>query len=211
MARKPRQSAERVAELEDALKERDRRIADLKRDLDKERDLVHRMHEHVRDAHDMVGQWKQAFDMVPEENGVWGWRASFVEGDEWFAKYDALLKKWNRFVPEYNAAVLKRNVGRPLTASEAQRAEVVRRHKRGESLRAIADETSLGLQTVRTVIDQRTDVDRTTRKHLQRIDPERERQRAWQAKSRSRKALPKQITAWEKTADELRKEAKGLR
>jgi len=114
-------------------------------------------------------------------------------------------------VPEYNAAVFKRNVGRPLAASEAQVQQVRKLHKAGRSLRAIQEETSLGLQTVRTVVDQGAGVDRTTRKHLQRIDPERERQRTWQAKSRSRKALPKQITAWEKTADELRKEAKGLR
>jgi hypothetical protein len=211
MARKPRQPADRIAELEDALKERDRRIAELKRDVDKERDLVHRMDEHLRDAGDMIDRWKHAFEMALNDEGMWVWDRSFVEGDEWFAKYDALLKEWNRFVPEYNAAVLKRNVGRPLAASEAQRTEVRRRRKRGESLRAIADETSLGLQTVRTIIDQGAGVDRTTRKHLARIDPERERQRAWQAKSRSRKALPKQIAAWEKTASELRQEAKGAR
>jgi hypothetical protein len=55
------------------------------------------MNEHMRDADAMVNQWKQAFDMVPDESGAWEWRESFVEGDEWYEKYDALLKEWNRF------------------------------------------------------------------------------------------------------------------
>jgi hypothetical protein len=211
MARKPRQPADRIGELEDALKERDRRIAELRREVDEQRDLIARQDQHVRDASDMIESWIQAFAMERREDGTWMWKPSFVEGDEWFEKYAALLKDWNRLVPEFNAAILKRNVGRPLAASDAQRADVLRRRKRGESLRAIADEMSLGLQTVRTIIDQGAGVDRTTHKHLERIDPDRARQRAWRAKSQSRKALPKKIAAWEKTADELRQEAKGLR
>jgi hypothetical protein len=54
-------------------------------------------------------------------------------------------------------------------------------------------------------------VDRTTLKHLARIAPDRARERQWQVKSQSRKALPKRISAWEETAAELRKEVKGLR
>jgi hypothetical protein len=158
----------------------------------------------------MVDQWKQAFDMVQDADGSWMWSRSFVEGDEWFEKYRALVRDWNKFVGEYNAVVRPRNVGRPLAASEAQVAQVRKLHKAGKSLRAIMDETSLSLQTVRTVVDQGNGVDRTTRKHLARIDPDRARERQWRAKSQNRKALPKRIAAWEKSRDELRK-SKGLK
>jgi hypothetical protein len=212
MARKRKTaSPDRIAQLEDELKERARRIADLKRELDKERDLTHRQDEHLRDANDTIAAWKQAFEMVQNERGEWEWSSSFVEGDEWFAKHQAIVRDWNAFVPEYNAAVRPRNVGRPLAASDAQCAQVRRLRKAGASLRNIADEMSLSLQTVRTIVDQAAGVDRTTLKHLARIAPDRARERQWQAKSRSRKALPKRIAAWEKATDELRKEAKGLR
>jgi hypothetical protein len=200
-----KRKAGRAAELEDELKERDRRIADLKRDL------TQRLAEHLRDAGDIIDAWKQAFEMEQNEEGVWVWKTSFVEGDEWFGKYLAIVQDWNRFVPEYNAAVRPRNVGRPLAASEAQCDQVRKLRKAGTSLRDIADETSLSLQTVRTIVDQAGGVDRTTLKHLARIDPDRARERQWRAKSQSRKALPKRIAAWEKTAAELRKEVKGLK
>jgi hypothetical protein len=221
MARKRKTpSPDRIAELEDELKQRDRRIADLKRDLDKERDLVTRLGEHLRDAVDTVDVLKQAFEMEQNDKGEWVWKQSFVEGEEWFEKYVALLDEWNKFVPEYNAMVAlvddrrlagrlaKREPGRPLAADAGQRAKVFELHAEGTSLRDIAAETKLGLQTVRTLVGKITGADRTSRK-LSRIAHDRARERQWRAKSQSRKALPKRIAAWEKTAAELRKEAKG--
>jgi len=96
---------DRIAELEDELKQRDRRIAELKRDLDKQSDLIVRQDEHLRDFGDTLDQWKQAFEMEPDENGVWVWKHSFVEGDEWYEKYSAVVRDWNKFVGEYNALV----------------------------------------------------------------------------------------------------------
>ncbi len=52
-------------------------------------------------------------------------------------------------------------------------------HKAGKSLREIAEETSLGLRTVRTIIAKGNGTDRTTIKHLERIAPDRARERAW--------------------------------
>jgi hypothetical protein len=207
--RKPRPN--RVADLEDQLKERDRRLADLKRDLDVERDLTQRLDEHLRDASDMIEQWKQAFDMVLNEEGLWVWDSSFAQGEQWLQKYQALLREWNAFVPDYNAVVRPRNVGRPLAASEAQCDQVRKLRKAGASLRGIAEETNLTLTTVRTIVDQADGVDRTTRKHLARIDPDRAAERQWRSKSQGRKVLPKRIAAWEETAAELRKEVKGLK
>jgi hypothetical protein len=207
---KPKPKRDRIAELEDELKQRDRRINDLKADISKLEDLVTRQDEHVRDCGEQIERWVQAFDMVQDAEGVWKWRSSFVEGQEWFEKYRELLKEWNRFVPDYNAAVRHRNVGRPLAASDAQVEQVLKLHKQGSSLRDIAEETSLGLRTVRTIIDRPDWRDRTSRKHLDRIKPDVAAERAWLAKSRMRAALPKSINATRKTCDELHKEARGL-
>ena len=157
--------SKRIAEFEDDLKERDRRISDLKAELEEERYLTHRLSEHVKDANDLIDQWTQAFEMVPYEEGVWVWSTGIVEGVEWYDRWSKLVRDWNKFVPEYNAMVRPRNVGRPLLASEAQCAGVLKLHKAGKSLRWIAEETNLGLQTVRTIIGQRKRTDRTSIKH----------------------------------------------
>jgi hypothetical protein len=83
-------------------------------------------------------------------------------------------------------------------------------HKAGKSLREIAEETSLGLRTVRTIIAKGNGTDRTTIKHLERIAPDRARERAWQAKAQQRKHLPRKIHELRKAGDALLKEAKGL-
>jgi hypothetical protein len=74
--------------------------------------------------------------------------------------------------------------------------------------RGIAEETSLGLQTVCTILDQQDGVDRTTIKQLQRIDPDPARERVWR---QMRQALPREIAAVEKANAELRQVAKGLK
>jgi hypothetical protein len=198
-----------IADLEDELRQRDRRISELKGELESERDLTHQMTEQIQAYEDTIEAWKHCFEMVPNEEGVWQWSADYTCGVEWFEKYQALKAKWNKFVPEYNAAVRKRNVGRPLAASDAQRVNVRRLHKAGSSLRHIADETNLGLATVRTIVGQINGTDRTTIKHLARIDPNRARARAWQAKLQQRNALPKRIHELQKSGARLLKEAKG--
>jgi hypothetical protein len=202
---------DRIAELEAELKQRDRRIADLKRDLDKERELTQRLDEHLRDAVDTFDTWKQAFEMEQNDKGEWVWDWSYAAGVEWCEKYNALLKEWNKFVPEYNAVVRPRNVGRPIAASEAQQAQIIKHHKAGKSERWIAEEMTLSRRTVTTVIGKKHGIDRTTLNHLSRIAHDRGRERQWRAKSQSRKALPKRIAAWQETAAELHKEVKGLK
>jgi hypothetical protein len=199
----------RIADLEDELRQPDRRVSELKDELESERDLTHRLAEQIQAYEDTIEAWKHCFEMVPNEEGLWEWQQAFVQGREWFEKHQSLLKEWNRFVPEYNAAVRKRNVGRPLAASAAQCANVRRLHKAGSSLRHIADETNLGLATVRTIVGQANGTDRTTVKHLSRIDPDRARARAWQSKLQQRNALPKRIHELQKNGAKLRKEVKG--
>jgi hypothetical protein len=121
----------------------------------------------------MIERWIEAFEMELGDDGVWRWKAEFAEGDVWFRKYQELLRKWNKLVPEYNATINPQPVGRPLAASEAQEVQVRRLRKSGASLRAIVDETGLGLQTVRTIVGRDALSDRTTMRRLERIDPDR--------------------------------------
>jgi DNA repair exonuclease SbcCD ATPase subunit len=203
--------AKTKAKLEDDIAERDRRIAELRRELDEARDLIQRQDEQLQDVDALLENWKEAFKMVLGDDGLWTVAPYFSEAEQYHDRYVALVREWNKNVAVFNATVVKRNVGRPLAASEAQIKNVRQLHRRGVSLRGIAEETSLGLRTVRTILDQQDGTDRTSIKHLQRIDPDRARERVWQAKRQMRKALPRRIAAVEKANVALRKEAKGLK
>ena len=204
----------RIAELEDEFKARDRRIEELKREVDEGRDLVRRMEEHVEDRNGIIDSWIEGFEMVLSDDGEWSFSPFMDRHNDMLEKYCALLRKWNRFVPEFNAAIFKRNVGRPLDASDAQRAHVLKLRGQGRSLRGIADDLNLSLSTVRTVLGQYSQgkdrgKDRTTRKHLQRIKPED--MTTWKARKRTRDALPRRVNALLKDKSDLLKEAKGLK
>jgi hypothetical protein len=82
-------------------------------------------------------------------------------------------------------------------------------HKGGASLRAIAEETSLGLRTVRTVIDQKNGTDRTTKRHRDRLDISGVLT-TWKRQKRTGQYLPKRAQAAVEKGEALVKEAKGL-
>jgi hypothetical protein len=131
------ETSDRIGALEDELKERDARIKELKADLDEARTLVSAMEEQVQEGSEVIEAWKEAFQMRLNDSGQWEWELAW-------SRYDDLVEKpvrnWNRIVPRYNAVVAPRAAGRPLAASDTQRAEVLRLHKKGKglSLRAIA-------------------------------------------------------------------------
>jgi hypothetical protein len=77
-------------------------------------------------------------------------------------------------------------------------------------LRDIADETSLALSTVRTIIGRDNRSDRTTIKRLQRLDPMNAAAIAAKARKRTRDALPAQINSSTADNESLQKEARGL-
>jgi hypothetical protein len=81
--------------------------------------------------------------------------------------------------------------------------------KAGVSLRRIADETSLTLATVHTIVGSANGTDRTTISYLSRIDPKRVRMKHRQAKKQTRGALPKRFDELRKTGDQPVKEARG--
>ena len=100
----------------------------------------------VQDSNALIDSWIDAFGMTENDKGEWGFANNLIqERDESDALYYALRRDWNKFVTEYNAVVAPRlrNFGRPLAASETQRQDVLDRHKAGESLRSIAEETGL--------------------------------------------------------------------
>ena len=86
---------------------------------------------------------------------------------------------------------------------------VLKLRKRGLSLRAIADETSLSLNTVCTIIGNQTKTTRARRKRYERIQPDKFADASWQSRSRTRDALPKRINAVIETGQALVKEARG--
>src|SRR5258708_20796126 len=146
----------RIGELEDKLKRAEERIKELKADLDEANKLVEEEREFVEDADAMIEQGIGGFDMVLDDNGSWTWpedeEVKFL--NEGWDRYQELQRKWNKFVPEYNGIIYRlsgrmREIGRPLGASEAQCAAVLRLHEAGGSLRGIPTETGLGLRSVR--------------------------------------------------------------
>jgi DNA repair exonuclease SbcCD ATPase subunit len=203
---------QRIAELEDALKDRERRLADLKEERDQQADLIARTREQLEECGAQIDRWIEAFNMVPDDSGVWCWREGLIhDRDKWFNKYEEIRAKWNRFVPRYNSTIAPRNMGRPLHASPAQQQRVLTKHAAGQSLRAIAEEMALGVQTVRTIVDKKDGLDRATVSRLQRIAPDRLAEARTRRSSKEIAALPKRINANLKRNAELLKEAKGLK
>jgi hypothetical protein len=196
-----------VAELEDELKQRDRRIEELRSEVDEQRDLARRMEEHLVDAHNVIERWKEAFGMAQTESGGWTWEPFWEEHNKLVDDYNDLVRDWNKHLPLINGRT--QPVGRPLAASEAQVEQVRKLHKAGKSLRWIADEMTLGFSTVRTIVGQINGTDRTTRKHRERIDNRQEVIRRKRQK-RTGDALPKQAQRVVEEGRALLKEAKGL-
>ena len=203
----------RIAELEDELKQRGARIAELTDERDRQGVLINEMDEHVEDVNAMINRWIEAFSMVQNNRGEWSWGDTIMQMyDALWDRYTELRAKWNKLVPEYNAVVAPklRNFGRPLGASPAQREDVLRRRRAGESLRRIVDATGLSFQTVRTIIDKKDGVDRATMARLARIAPEKMAEARAQAARKTRNALTVQINSMLRRGADLRKAAKGL-
>jgi uncharacterized coiled-coil DUF342 family protein len=193
----------RIAELERALKQRDERIKELIED-------VHASWSAVSRANEQTHEWAELMDSV---------RDAYERSDEFWAEYKAdreehneLVRKWNKFVPKYNAevAVKARNLGRPLAASPSQQENVLKRRKSGEPLRTIAYETGLSLQTVRTIIDKADGVDRATIARLKRIMPDKLKNARERCKQQLRQGFQRRIGEAIKEAKALSKELKGL-
>jgi hypothetical protein len=201
----PDDNERRIDQLQDEIKQRDRRIVELREEIDDLRDLVRRMEENVEDADNTIERWAETFGMVLTDDG-WTWKLFWEEHNQIIDEYNNLVARWNRFVPMLNL----QNVGRPLAASEAQCVRVLKLRKLGMSLRGIAEETNLGLATVRTIIDKQHRNDRTAKRHRARIEPDRQRLARWKRQRRTGDSLPKQAQSVVDDGRALITEAKGL-
>lgn len=208
---KPKRDPDRAGELEDALKAAELRVIEMRAERDEAHELVEQMEEHVNDADALIESWKESFGMELRDDGQWHFEDGFGDRyDKLLADYGALLKDWNKYVAAFNSSVGPKSPGRPLNASEAQCIEVLKLRKRTISLRDIAEETSLALSTVRTIIDRDAGTDRSTIKRLQKLDPQNARFIAAKARKRTRDALPERINSVLEDSAALLKEAKGL-
>ena len=204
----------RVEELEVDLRHRDDQIKELRADNSRASDLVDEMREHVEGANELVESWIEAFGMEQGEDGMFGFGRDLLldQHSKLIEKHNKMLWEWNKFVGEYNNTVAPRGIGRPLQASEAQVKEVRKLRKRGNSLRAIAKQTGLGLSTVRTIVGKDAGTDRTSKRAnlLRKREIDRLRAAEYRAQKRTRDHLPKRITETRKRGEELVKAAKGL-
>jgi hypothetical protein len=203
--------SKRIYELEDELKLAKQRITELKQERDEAQALVAQQDEQVHKTVEILDSWKEAFEMELDDDGLWQWQSPLLRGyDELRRNYTELLKDWNRLIPKWNAHVAPKDVGRPLAASDAQVMQVFKLRDQGVPYRLIVDETGLGMQTVRTILGRKTRTDRTSKRRLERVDPDRAAMISYKARKRTRDALPKRITEALADGAELIKAAKGL-
>jgi FtsZ-binding cell division protein ZapB len=197
-----------IGALEEEIKRRDERIDELRHEIDQLRDLVRRMEENVDDADNVIEAWKETFDMVETESGTWTNGPFWDKHNALVGRFNDLVRRWNKYLPVINGRT--QPVGRPLAASEAQVAQVRKLRKAGRSLRWIADEMSLGVNTVRTIVAKDNGSDRTTRKHREHVEIDRAQATRWKRQKRTGDALPKRAQRVVEEGRALIKEAKGL-
>jgi hypothetical protein len=219
MARKPKDQktdAARIYELEEALRDAERKVAEMREEKDDALRLVSEMREFVEDRQAVMEEWRETFKLELGDDGEWHW--SWAPGDlverhnTLRDTYSALVLDHNKLVDRFNRNVAPSDPGRPLAASDAQVAEVRAQRKKGASLRVIAERTSLGLRTVRTILERDKGTDRTTKKRagLRKKELDRLRQAEWRGRKRSLDTLPKRIDETQRRGEALVKAAKGL-
>jgi hypothetical protein len=189
-----------VADLEEKLEAKDKRIAELRDELDEERERCQRMREHIEERESIIQSWIEAFELELKDDGNYSMGPFWAGYNKHIDEYNDLVRQWNRFC----VSTRQRNVGRPLAASDAQSAQVLKLHKKGVSLWSIVDETSLGFQTVRTVIAKQIGADRTTKRHRHRLTLDPGLRRI----ARTGNAMPGQVNRLLKAGRDLVKEAK---
>jgi hypothetical protein len=197
MARQRKRSAGEFEDEIKTLKQRNEALSSELHALNSEYDnlsgLVTSLREHCEDVDHIIENWAEAFGMVMTDSGGWTWEPWWNEHKQLVADYNKLVRLWNQCLPLINKQ--PRNIGRPLAASDAQVIEVHKLRKAGRSLRGIAEDTSLGLDTVRTIVGKMSGKDRTTKKHRGRLEPIdlRPRMATWKRQQRTGDALPKQV------------------
>ncbi len=205
-----KQPIDRVHQLEDELKIAKQRNDELRQERDEGRELVQRLRQRLEDNHAMIDSWIEAFSMELGDDGAYHWQAGTSLAEDYGAlldRHNDLVRRWNKLI----AKVAPLDVGRPLNASEADCAKVLKLHAQGVPYRLIVDEVKpLSMQTVRTIIGREHRTDRTTVKRLERLGVDKTERIRAKARARTRDALPKRINEALRESAELITEAKGL-
>ena len=193
------------------------RIIELRGQLNKERNLIvamrahiERTHEQVERSNQIIKQWIDDFEMTVTDKR-WAWKDDLIECYyDLLNKYNELVKKWNRYVVSFKT---RQAVGRPLRANEAQQARVRKLRKVGHTVREIANETNLSFQTIRTILRQKSGVDRMDKPNdkLRKIALNHRRMKWWRARSRTgSKAVLKDGKNLLKDGESLLKDGRDL-
>ena len=179
-------------------------------------DLLDSMRDQIEDSDSLIESWIEAFDMELSDDGMWQFDKSIRELLDSHCtlqeEHRKLIREWNKFVPDYNSTVAPRRIGRPLQAGEAQVAATRKLRKSGNSLRAIAAETGLGIRTVRTIVETDANTGRSSKRVnvLRKREFDRLRAAEYRARKKAQDRLPKRISQTLKQGDILIKAAKGL-
>ena len=200
---------QKIADLERELKFRDRRINELKSEIDGLRQVVRDMEEWVKERDAYLEDFITTFGLDLENDGFYRNGDFIRRHQQLFDDYNALVTRQNKLVRRFNANIASvQPVGRPIAASEAQQDRVLKLHKAGRSSRWIAEETGLSRRTVTTVIEKSDGTDRTTSKRRVRLGLEPKRNDWRQAAITN---LPRRATGLRKEAKKLLKEARDGR
>ena len=197
---------QRIVDLEHELKFRDRRINELKSEIDGLRQTVRDMEEWVKERDAYLEEFITTFGLELDNDGFYRNGDFIRRHQQLFDDYNALVTRHNKLVRRFNANVASvQPVGRPIAASEAQQDLVLKLHKAGRSSRWIAEEIGLSRRTVTTVIGRSDGTDRTTSRHRLRLGLEPKRKDWRQAAITD---LPRRATGLRKEAKKLLKEAR---
>jgi uncharacterized coiled-coil protein SlyX len=200
----------RIVDLEREIELKDRRIEELRTEVDEMRDLVRRMEEHLEDRDAYLENFITVFGLTLNENNEYT-NGEFIEN---YRELSDLLcetiDKNSALVRLYNANVADPSpVGRPIAASEAQQAQVLEHRRDGKSLRWIAEAMTLSRRTVTTIVEKDEGTDRTTARRRTKLGLElvkKPERRKWSLTN-----LPKHANALFEEKRNLIKEAKGLK
>ena len=200
---------QKIVDLERELKFRDRRINELKSEIDGLRQAVRDMEEWVEERDAYLEEFITTFGLDLDNDGFYRNGDFIRRHQQLFDDYNALVTRQNKLVRRFNANIASvQPVGRPIAASEAQQDRVLKLHKAGRSSRWIAEETGLSRRTVTTVIENSDGTDRTTSKRRVRLGLEPKRNDWRQAAITN---LPRRATGLRKEAKKLLKEARDGR
>jgi hypothetical protein len=117
----------RIGALEDEVKAKNARIAELHAEVDEARQLVEEMRQQVITNNDIVDGWIEAFGMTLGDDGLYHWEGVVQEWEkernELQADYDR-LQSLIRPQLDFWASRQKPEPGRPIAASASQQAAV---------------------------------------------------------------------------------------